>query len=346
MTCLTCHNPHISVSEINDSHFNDACKNCHYSGGTSELMCTEKSVVKARASKKGHDPYKSINCVSCHMPLSGSIDIPHVTVHDHYIRKPITKKEKDKIREFIGLYAINEKDPSDKTKARAYIQQYEKFDQNKAYLDSARKYLSDRTPEDIESNLHELIQLSFMTQDFKKIIDHVVTIGADKCYSKLSKVSFDNKDAWAAYHIGDAYYFTDKNKVKAIKWYEKACALAKYDLDFRIKYGTCLAQLNKINEAEEQFKFVIKENPKKAQGYTNLGFLKFSQGKTGEALVNYTKAYALDPDSEPLLLNMAGYYYSMKDKPKALAFLKQILKKNPKNQQAIEALKQIQNLPL
>ena len=29
------------------------------------------------------------------MPKSGSIDIPHVTVHDHYIRKPITQKDKE-----------------------------------------------------------------------------------------------------------------------------------------------------------------------------------------------------------------------------------------------------------
>ena len=29
------------------------------------------------------------------MPKSGSLDIPHVTVHDHYIRKPIKQKEID-----------------------------------------------------------------------------------------------------------------------------------------------------------------------------------------------------------------------------------------------------------
>jgi tetratricopeptide (TPR) repeat protein len=345
MTCLTCHNPHVSVSEINDSHFNDACKNCHHSGGTSELMCTEKSVVHARQSKKGHDPYRSINCVSCHMPSSGSIDIPHVTVHDHYIRKPISKKEKDKIKEFIGLYAINEKEPSDRTKAKAYIQQYEKFEQNKAYLDSAMNYLNDRTPEAIENNLHDLLQLNFMTQNFGKVIEYVVTVGEDNCYAKLKRISYDNSDAWTAYYIGDAYYFTDKNKVKALKWYEKASSLAKYDLDFRIKYGTCLAQLGRTLEAEEQFTFVIKENPKKAQGYTNLGFLKFSQGRLKEAIENYNKAYTLDPDSEPLLLNLAGYYFSTKNKANALVYLNLLLKKNPKNKQAQDALKQIQNLP-
>ncbi len=332
MTCITCHNPHVSVRETNKEVFNDACKNCHGANVTTKSILLPAKVCKT-------------NCVGCHMPSSGSIDIPHVTVHDHYIRKPISKKEKDKIKEFVGLYAINEKDPSNKTKARAYIQQYEKFEQNAAYLDSAKKYLSDRSPEAIESNLHDLLQLCFMTQDFAKLIEYVKVVGEEKCYSTLKKVSYDNKDAWAAYHIGEGFYFTDKNKGKALKWYEKASALAKYDLDFRIKYGTCLAQLGQTTQAEEQFTFVIKENPKKAQGYTNLGFLKFTQGKSKEALENYTKAYALDPDSEPLLLNLAGYFYSVNNKNNALIYLNLLLKKNPKNKQAQEALKQIQNLP-
>lgn len=335
MTCLTCHNPHVSVRETNKEVFNDACKNCH---GSSTAVNLHVAHLPAKICKT--------NCVGCHMPSSGSIDIPHVTVHDHYIRKPISKKEKDKIKEFIGLYAINEKAPSNKTKARAYIQQYEKFEQNPAYLDSAKKYLTDRTPEAVQNNLHDLLQLCFMTRDFSKLLEYVKVVGEEKCYTILTKVTYDNRDAWAAYHIGEAYYFTDKNKAKALKWYEKASALAKYDLDFRIKYGTCLAQLGQTTQAEEQFTFVIKENPKKAHGYVNLGFLKFTQGKSKEALENYNKAYALDPDSEPLLLNLAGYYYSVNNKNNAMIYLNLLLKKNPKNKQAQDALKQIQNLPL
>jgi tetratricopeptide (TPR) repeat protein len=337
MTCITCHNPHVSVRETNKEVFNDACRNCHNaSGSTSSEPANGEPLLPAKVCKT--------NCVGCHMPSSGAIDIPHVTVHDHYIRKPISKKEKDKIKEFIGLYAINEKDPSNKTKARAYLQQYEKFEQNKAYLDSAKKYLTDKTSEDISTNFHDLLQLSSMSQDFKKVISYVVTLGENECYNKLNKISYDNKDAWAAYHIGDAYFYTG-NIEKAAKWFGKAVDLAKFNLDFRIKYGTCLAQLQKLNEAEEQFNTVIKENPKKAQGYTNLGFLKFTQGKPDAALANYKKAYALDPDSEQLLLNLAGYYFTMKDKQNALVYLNLLLKKNPKNKQAQDALKQIQNLP-
>ncbi len=324
MTCITCHNPHVSVRETNKEVFNDACRNCH---GSTQFAISPSKICKT-------------NCVNCHMPSSGSIDIPHVTVHDHYIRKPITKKEKDKIKEFIGLYAINEKDPSAKTKARAYIQQFEKFEQNKAYLDSAKKYLSSKTKEDIQNNLHDLIQLSFMIQDFKQILNYLAQIGEDNCSSRLKNLSYDNKDAWACYHIAEAFLNIGEQK-KALTWFDKACKLANYNLDLRIKYGTALAQNNFMKEAEEQFLFVIKENPKKASAYTNLGYLKLMQGKGNEAIMNYNKALALEPDSEPALLNLAGYYVSVNNKAKALELIKQILKKNPKNPQAQQALKQL-----
>lgn len=29
MTCITCHNPHVSVRETNANVFNDACLSCH-----------------------------------------------------------------------------------------------------------------------------------------------------------------------------------------------------------------------------------------------------------------------------------------------------------------------------
>ena len=125
MTCVTCHNPHVSVRETNPNVFNDACNSCHNPTGKSQLTCTDKNYLAAKNAKQGHAPANLTNCIGCHMPKSGSIDIPHVTVHDHYIRRPITKKDKEDIKTFIGLYAINEKNPSSITKARAYLNQYE-----------------------------------------------------------------------------------------------------------------------------------------------------------------------------------------------------------------------------
>ena len=63
-----------------------------------------------------------------------------------------------------------------------------------------------------------------------------------------------------------------------------------------------------------------------------------------QAINLYLKAQKIDPDFEPLLLNLAGYYVFMKDKNSAKKQLEQILKKNPTNQKAKSALEQIERL--
>ncbi|MGZ4098896.1 MAG: multiheme c-type cytochrome, partial [Bacteroidia bacterium] len=293
MTCITCHNPHVSVKQTNKNVFNDACNNCHQANRKSILLCTDKNVVAARNAKPGHAPESLKNCVSCHMPVSGATDIPHVSVHDHYIRKPITQKEKEKIKTFLGLFSINEKKPDALTRAKAYINQYDKFDQDPAFLDSAAILLNDKNIADLEKNLRCLLQLNFIKQDYKKIISYVAKMGEVKCFNILFiKQSFDNSDAWACYHIAEANYYTG-NIANSIKWFKKAVKLAPYNLDFRNKLGSALAATNDLNEAINEYEFVLKENPKHVSAYTNLGFLKLRQGFPAEALRLYTIAVKL-----------------------------------------------------
>ncbi len=334
LTCVTCHNPHVSVRETNKEVFNDACRNCHGADKKSKLECTEKTVVHKS---------NSANCTSCHMPMSGSIDIPHVTVHDHYIRKPITQNEKDKIKTFVGLYAINEKDPSNLTKAWAYINQYDKFESKTEYLDSAQKYLSDKTKEDIFKNIHALLQLNFSKQNFAQILKYVNMIGENEIFKSFNLKSFNNLHAWTAYHIAEAYSNTnDVNR--SVKWFEKAVELAPYVLDFRNKLGSAYMNAGKISDAEKEFEFMLKEHPKNISAYTNLGFIKLSQNKVAEAEQLYNKALALDPDYEPLLLNFAGLKAYKKDYKGAVEVLNQILKKNPGNTKAKMALQQLKSM--
>ena len=344
LTCVTCHNPHVSVKETNKNVFNDACNNCHTANSKSDLLCSEKNVVLARNAKPGHAPAKFLNCVGCHMPSSGSIDIPHVSVHDHYIRKPISKKEKDKIKTFVGLYSINEKDPSSLTRAQAYINQYEKFDQNVSFLDSAASLLKDKKAEDLFTNVRALIQLNFIKQNFQKIISYVNQIGEQRCLNSLFvKKSFDNLDAWTCYRIAESHYYTN-DLTGSIQWFKQAVNLAPFNLEFRNKLGSTLAALNNFKDAKEQFNFVIKENPKHVSALTNLGYVKLSEGVQSEAIKLYEIALKIDPDYEPLLLNLAGYYAFTKNKKEAKRYLENILKKNPKNQKAKMALEQVERL--
>lgn len=333
LTCVTCHNPHVSVKVTGKEVFNNACKNCH--GGTNQTLCQEKQEIRT----KNQD-----NCVGCHMPKSGSIDIPHVTVHDHFIRKPIKKEEIEKLKEFIGLYAINEKNPSDAVKAKAYIQHYDKFDYNSVFLDSAKKYLSDKTLNDVKQNFEALIHLYFIKQDFAKILILVNQIDKEIVLNKLlTKKSWDNSNAWTLYRIGDAYNNTG-NLPDAYRFYKKATELVPYNLEFKNKLGTSLMAQNKVPEAILIFSTILKENPKFVQALSNLGYANLLAGNISEAETLYNTALNLDPDYEPLLMNISGFYIYKKKYKEAQQLLNQILKKNPANQQAKQVLDQLKTI--
>lgn len=325
MTCLTCHNPHVSVKQTNKNTFNDACLSCH----NASMNLIPNGEIKQKI--KNH-LLKKTNCVSCHMPVSGSTDIPHVSVHDHYIRKPITQQEKNKIKTFVGLFSINEKNPDALTRAKAYINQYDKFDQQVSYLDSALSLLKSR--KELRKNSHALLHIFFIKQEYKTIISLVNELGEKYCFDSLfTKLSYDNNDAWAAYRIGEAYYQTNSLQA-AIKWLKKSILLAPYQLDFRNKLASALARNNNLNEAVSHYNFIINENPNYLAAYTNLGFIKLQQGFPKEAYALYCNAQKLDPDNEALLLNLVGYYLYTKDNTSAKKYLKQIITKNPANQKA------------
>lgn len=332
LTCVTCHNPHVSVKVTGKEIFNNACKNCH--GGKNQIDCSEKMSVRK--------PIKD-NCVSCHMPKSGAIDIPHVTVHDHFIRKPMKKDEIEKVKEFIGLYAINEKNPSNTVKAKAYIQQYDKFEYNPVLLDSAKKYLNDKSTDDIKQNFEMLVHLNFIKQDYTKILSYVNALGKNYVEVMLVKKSWDNSNAWTLYRIGEAYYNTS-DLADSYTYYKKADDLAPFNPEFKNKIGVVLMAQNKISEAIVEFESTLKENPKFVQAINNLGYANLIFGNTIKAKELYQRALSLDPDYEPLLLNIAGLNIYQKKYKDAQEILKQLLKKNPKNEQVKQVLEQIFNL--
>ena len=351
LTCVTCHNPHVSVKVTGNEVFNNACLNCH--GKKTEMNCTEKQVAAALAHRHAelgsasdeipkqvrNDAQNSkLNCVGCHMPKSGSIDIPHVTVHDHYIRKPITKKEKDKIKTFLGLYAINEKAPDSLTKAKAYIYQYEKFEQKSYYLDSAVKYLSVKNKELVLKNFNALVQLYFLKNDYTNVISFVNQIGAaDLIKAFLNKKSYDNQHAWTCYRVAESYNYLNK-VTEALPFFEQANKLAPFVADFTDKLATCYATNGNNTMAHQYFTETLKENPKYVPAITNLGFLFLTEGNANRAEQLYMQALKLDPDNENTLMNLAGLYNFKGNKVEAKNTLKILLKKHPDNKRAAQIL--------
>ena len=330
ITCVTCHNPHLSVQATNNTKFNAACLNCHTNSQQTTSNCSDKSVKAQLTFNKSKD----INCVGCHMPRSGSIDIPHVTVHDHYIRKPSDKSEKENIKQFLGLFAINDKQPDSLTRAKAYINQFEKFDQKTEHLDSAKKYLSVQTTNLLNKNLDALVQLHFLKQDYASVVSIINKLGSEQVLkNRLNKQSYSNDHAWTCYRIAESYLNLNNAK-QALLFHKKAVELAPFVPDFRDKLANCYAINGDVKNAELQFQQTLKEYPKHISALTNYGYLSLTTGNMQKAEQLYNQALKLDPDFEPLLMNLAGLKNFKGDTKGAIEILKKILKRNPNNQQA------------
>jgi tetratricopeptide (TPR) repeat protein len=321
LTCISCHNPHVSIKETKDAQFNDACKSCHGSKEYAQLPeCTEK--MSARR-------INNDNCWKCHMPSTGTIDIPHVTVHDHKIQKPIKQLEQQAVKRFIGIAAINNPNPDPHIKGEAYLSYFEKFDAKKEFLDSAAFYL-DQKGSYSETHLFDCrVRLYFLKNDARAI----------SALASQKSIGF-SKDSWTLYRIGDAYAETG-NQSQALAYYKASVEQSPYILEFRNKLAGMQTNMEDYAAAKKNYEFIVKENPKFVQALSNLGYIYLRENRLKEAEDLYNRATSLDPDYEPAIFNKIGLYLYTGRRKEAEALLRSLLKKNPSNQQARQILSEL-----
>jgi tetratricopeptide (TPR) repeat protein len=318
LTCITCHDPHISVKEIPIKKFNNSCQSCHTDKG--EGCSAPKSKRMAQDN----------NCSGCHMPKSGSIDIPHVGITDHNIQIP--KKDDattEQIEKFVQLQCLTTEQPSDKSKAKGFLAYYEKFAAHNFALDSAEYLLIDKPDQFLSDYFNPIIHLYYLKNDYNKVLQYA------------QKVSMDSiTEGWTAYRIGEAY-FQGGNYSEALQYFQKAVRLKPYNLDFRNKLGSTQMQLNQIQQAEQTFEFITSEQPKYVSALSNLGYVYLRQQKPNLSNVLYQDALSLNPDYVPALLNKAGLKIYRQKYEEARPILKRVLEINPHHTRAQQLLQRL-----
>lgn len=329
--CISCHNPHVSVRETATSQFNQTCSNCH--SNKSELnLCSEDLEVREKVGD---------NCVSCHMPLSGAEDIPHVAVHDHWIRKPTQQETTAGVeRTLQALVAINNPLPSNRSRARAFAQQFEQFEGETSLLDSAWKYVNKL---DEWESLSERVHIMYLRNSPALIVQMVDRLGRQLVMDRLTSTSYDNRDAWTAYRIGNAYSkleFTDNGRA----FYAKATALAPDILEFENVYGTASLKVGDIQSAEASFSKLIKANPYMPEGYGNMGYVQLLYGDTTDAVAQFEAALALDPEYDPARLNLISSLMSRKEWERAKEIMIPLMERYPNNERYISVWNQLKQL--
>ncbi len=320
MTCITCHNPHESVETTGEKHFNDACLSCH------------KSSTACAASEADRLAEEN-NCSKCHMSKSGSIDIPHVNITDHYISKGNTlQKEKTEVTEgnpiFLGLDIMTKNRGTPLEMAKGYIAIFDKYVESLVMLDSAKYYLN-LSELSFEEKFKTSVHLNFAAKTYQNIIQEAKQFPEENI-----------KDAWTAYRIGQAFQYHSDSE-NALKYYLKAVSFMPLNLEFQEKLASAYFDSKLMTKARMTYEYVLKENEKRPVSLCNLGYIYALQGEYAKAESFYDKAIALNPDYEQALINKAAMLLLKTDNRAAKRMLNRVLKINPQNVQAQQAMNQL-----
>lgn len=315
-TCINCHNPHVSVRNTNLAKFNTTCTGCHSTQST-------RSKLSKCSDPKG---INGSNCVQCHMPASDTRDIPHVTVHDHKIQRPVPKKftaatsnynEGNGFGKTTGeLWRVNSKGQDIATLTRAYFSYFERFDANPQYLIQGMAALekwqvSANIPNEgldkrnlqnglrfwetanppqwmwLESAIHG----KFLNQNPKELIDFVLSLGLEAHQLELSVIS----DPWFYYRIANGFKQMQEWD-KALGWYLQLLEYMPYQSDFSAETAEIYIRLQQWDKAIDLLNQTLVRQPKHENSRLNLAFAYAGKSQWSMVQLWCNRTLEINPD--------------------------------------------------
>jgi tetratricopeptide (TPR) repeat protein len=216
------------------------------------------------------------------MPSSSSTDIMHVAITDHKIGIHTTEKQEKGA--FMGLFAINNDKPTNLSKAKAYLKQYESFQANPIYLDSAFRFL-----QLTDNNFTAYIQYYYLRNDEKGLINFVLS-------TPLDTSKYNSSDLAMSYSRMGEVFVSQNLSNDAEVYFEKSVILMPYVIDYKIKYGSFLINNKRLEEAKFIFNSALSLNPTIKEVHLNLGYISLLEHNFEKADLYLKQALALDPD--------------------------------------------------
>ena len=237
------------------------------------------------------------------MPQKGAEDIPHVSVHDHKIQIPGQQDTAQKIRKLMGLYAVNNPNPSPINQLNAYLNYYEKFDPNPLYLQKAKDFI-DEGVGGVVSKVHYY----YLTLNYTQLLQLVHQYSAEEI-----------EDAWTLYRLGKAAWNRQEWST-AQPYLRKACLLLPDNLRFIEQYGQLLVEANQTQDACEWWLQHQNTSTQSDIIFANNAACFLESGNRNEAKMWAEKALKLNPDN--ILANNVLYllYQSIGQEEKAKVY--------------------------
>jgi len=216
------------------------------------------------------------------MPSSSSTDIMHVSITDHKIGIHTTEKQEKGA--FMGLFAINNAKPTNLSKAKAYLKQYESFQANPIYLDSAFHFLKKT-----DSYFPCFVQYYYLKNDDKGLINFVMN-------NEVDATKYSNTDLAMAYSRMGEVFVRNNMSSNAEKYFTKATKLMPFVIDYKIKQGAFLIKQNQLTASKTVFRSALSMNPTIKEVHLNLGYVSLLEHDFKKADLYLKQALALDPD--------------------------------------------------
>ena len=119
---------------------------------------------------------------------------------------------------------------------------------------------------------------------------------------------------------------------KALCYFKQTFLINPNLTSLRFDYANLLGNLNRNEEAIEQYKQYLVAFPEDASAYRNLGLVYKKLGNNDLALFNFEKSYSKDSSNNETKKELAFCYHTKKDYVNALKFYDFALKTEPENE--------------
>jgi tetratricopeptide (TPR) repeat protein len=297
LTCITCHDPHLSIKTFRIDEYNRKCLACHPS--------EELAGLGPRHTHQAVD-----NCISCHMKSTGTDNTLHgVSNTDHWIRVGAdetiidwtTLRTPADRQPFIRLTPDVDADDDGKLVrlGMAYYDYYVQYDRRRAYLDSAYHYLSTGLVF-LNDSTTACFYLGEVYRELGRFDD------ARNAYSRALALN-PNLDK-AAYQIGKVN-FTQQHFSEAVQSFRQALALKPDDPEYLEALGMALAESGETDEAVKLLERSVAIDKQSPSAYSYLGNVYArSLNMPEKALPAFQRLVTLEPDFADGHLNLANTY--------------------------------------
>jgi len=325
LECTTCHDPHGGFREEGPSYFNSTCLDCH---GDAQL-----EALNASETLKTHTT--EANCVACHMPRTDLIEAPHSAFTDHWIQ--VVGRD-DKVKPLVSHDAAElspqfDRDRRTDGEARLY--------EGMAYV--TRGYQEGEY--DLIRQGIGLLEAAF--EDGHSFGEALYLHGyanillgqyAEAVESLEESVRLEPTKTERLNSLAQAYEQTGRDPVTIERLYREALRIQPLLADIRINLGRFLETRNRMDEAIEEYREVIRTESWNALGYYNLGTAFLRTGDLTAAKSNLEYSLVLEPFNAGALSNLGLIHIRENELSEARQILETAVSRNPEHAAALDNL--------